>query len=278
MNVYGLTLESLSCLITGGIGLWLLLPRGKFGDIGPVRYFGALLCTASLVFLSQSVALPFPKSQFSNGLAFFVMAAVSLISAVLMITSRNPVHSAMWFALVLLTNSGLFLLNGAEFLSAATIIVYAGAIIVTFLFVIMLAQPRGTAQYDHYSREPAMSCIAGIMLAWTLTGTISYVTTQELRLPVDQRTAVNSNEKFVPVMPTHGAIGAVISRHGSSLQILDARTRSHMEGIGQALFLNHSVSIEVIGLILLIAVVGALLIATHGIASERSSSKPESPQ
>lgn len=264
MNAYGLTLENLICLIIGGLGLWMLLPRGKEGDFGPVRYFGALLCTAALVFISQKIVLPFPKTQFSNGIAFFIMAAVSLISAVLMITSRNPVHSAMWFALVLLTNSGLYLLNGAEFLAAATIIIYAGAIIVTFLFVIMLAQPRGTAQYDHYSREPAMSCIAGVLLAWTLTGTISFVATQELRSPADRLTAARTGESLFTMMPSHGASGAVLSRHGQSLQILDSQTRSHMDGIGRALFLNHYVSIEVIGVILLIAVVGALLIATHG--------------
>lgn len=275
MNAYGLTIENLCYLALGGLGLWFLLPRGKWGDFGPTRYFGALLCTISLVFFAQDITLRFPPSQFSNGLAFFVMAAVSLISAVLMITSRNPVHSAMWFALVLLTNSGLYLLNGAEFLAAATIIIYAGAIIVTFLFVIMLAQPRGTAQYDHYSREPAMSCVAGILLAWTLTGTISYVTTQEMRNPAARLAEINPEEKVFTLMPSHGAIGAVVGRHGQSLQILDTQTRSHMEGVGQALFLHHYVSIEVIGVILLIAVVGALLIATHGAPPKKSPTKPD---
>lgn len=271
MNAYGLTLENLICFALGGLGLWMLLPRGKWGDIGPIRYLGALLCTASLVFLAQNIALPFPKTQFSNGLAFHVMAAVSLVSAVLMITSRNPVHSAMWFALVLLTNSGLYLLTGAEFLAAATIIIYAGAIIVTFLFVIMLAQPRGTAQYDHYSREPAMSSIAGVLLAWTLTGTISYVATTELKPPAERLATADPREKIFTVIPSHGTTGAVLNRHGQSLQILDTQTRSHMDGVGRALFLNHYVSVEVIGVILLIAVVGALLIANHGAATPQNA-------
>ena len=71
-----------------------------------------------------------------------------------MITSRNPVYAALWFALATLSTCGLFLLQSAPFLAAATIIVYAGAIIVTFLFVIMLAQQAGATVYDQRSRQP----------------------------------------------------------------------------------------------------------------------------
>jgi NADH:ubiquinone oxidoreductase subunit 6 (subunit J) len=105
---------------------------------------------------------------------FHFLAFVSLASAVMMITSRNPVYSALWFALVLLGNSGLFLLQQAEFLSAATVIVYAGAIVVTFLFVIMLAQPSGAARYDHHSREPLLVTLTGLILASVLVGTLHY--------------------------------------------------------------------------------------------------------
>ena len=70
-----------------------------------------------------------------------------------MITSRDPVYAALWFALATLGVCGLFLLQSAPFLAAATIIVYAGAIIVTFLFVIMLAQQQGRSVYDHRARD-----------------------------------------------------------------------------------------------------------------------------
>ena len=71
---------------------------------------------------------------------FYVFAAVAVLCAGLMITDRNPLYAALWFALTTLAVCGLFLINSAPFLAAATIIVYAGAIVVTFLFVIMLAQ------------------------------------------------------------------------------------------------------------------------------------------
>ncbi len=82
------------------------------------------------------------------------------------VTSRNPVYSALWFASVVLSTSGLFLLADAPFLAAGTIIVYAGAIIVTFLFVIMLAQMEGKAHYDRAARarrrrRSPVSCSSG---------------------------------------------------------------------------------------------------------------------
>ena len=63
-------------------------------------------------------------------------------------------YCAVWFALSLLGTAGLFLFQGAQFLAVATIVVYAGAILVTFLFVLMLAQPNGRAYYDRVSWEP----------------------------------------------------------------------------------------------------------------------------
>ena len=86
----------------------------------------------------------------------------------LTVTSRNPIYSALWFASVVLSTSGLFLLAGAPFLAAGTIIVYAGAIIVTFLFVIMLAQMEGKALYDRAARRPGAATFTCFLLFWCL--------------------------------------------------------------------------------------------------------------
>ena len=61
------------------------------------------------------------------------------MAAVATISFRNPVYCAIWFGMTLTGTAGLFLLAGAEFLAVATLVVYAGAILVTFLFVLMLA-------------------------------------------------------------------------------------------------------------------------------------------
>src|ERR1019366_946117 len=73
----------------------------------------------------------------------------------------SDLHAALSFALVVLSTCGLFLLQAAPFLMAATIIVYAGAIVVTFLFVIMLAQQEGPSSADQRSREPFLASLAG---------------------------------------------------------------------------------------------------------------------
>lgn len=82
---------------------------------------------------------------------FWTMAAVAIAGGVGLISSQSPVYSAVWFAFSLLGAAGIFLVQQAQFLGIATIIVYAGAIVVTFLFVLMLAQPEGHAIADRIS-------------------------------------------------------------------------------------------------------------------------------
>jgi NADH-quinone oxidoreductase subunit J len=269
----GLIVRCVILLGCAGGGIYLMLPRGQRAGRRLERYAGGLLATFSLIML---VTVPLSAGLTPAGLdaqpgvtdsqftllwslddqpkvtcyTFHALAFLSLGSAVMMITSRNPVYSALWFAMVLLSNSGLYLLQGAEFVSAATIIVYAGAIVVTFLFVIMLAQPTGAAPYDRLSREPLLSSITGLILASALVGTLHYSARQELR----GATATRS------VLP-----GAESIQNAAALpndrQRVDSKR--HVAGLGKALFLDHVVSVEVIGVLLLAAVAGAMLIAGH---------------
>lgn len=77
---------------------------------------------------------------------FYSTAAVALLSALLAITRRNVMHSILYLIVVLLANAILFYLLGAPFLAALQVIIYAGAIIVLFLFVIMMINPPAEAQ------------------------------------------------------------------------------------------------------------------------------------
>src|SRR5215469_1424429 len=69
---------------------------------------------------------------------FYYMAAASIASALLAVTRRNPVHSMLWVLALFLHVAGIFLLLGAEFLAAVQVIVYAGAILIFYIFVVML--------------------------------------------------------------------------------------------------------------------------------------------
>jgi NADH:ubiquinone oxidoreductase subunit 6 (subunit J) len=97
-------------------------------------------------------------------LLFYGFSAIAIVSGGLLLTQHNPVHAALSFALVVLSTCGLFLLQAAPFLMAATAIVYAGAIVVTFLFVIMLAQQAGLSDADLRSREPFLATLAGFLV------------------------------------------------------------------------------------------------------------------
>lgn len=254
MQEFELTLSTLLTLVLGGAGWYLLLPRGMNPRDGFLRYVGGLLATLSLVLTAWQFGAVLPNK--TNELTFYLLAAVSVGAAILMIASANPILAALWFALVLLANSGLFLLQGAEFLSAATVIIYAGAIIVTFLFVIMLAQPRGTAQYDRYSREPFLSCTAGVILAWTLLGAVHHSASQETS-PLNQR----PQGALVGALPSPETVSQSASLQAESVIKPEI---GHVDGLGRTLFVEHYVSVEVIGMLLLVAVVGAVLIVNRG--------------
>ena len=70
--------------------------------------------------------------------AFYYMATASVVSATLAVTRKNPVHSMLWVLALFLHVAGIFLLLDAEFLAAVQIIVYAGAILIFYLFIVML--------------------------------------------------------------------------------------------------------------------------------------------
>jgi len=145
-------------VILGGIGLYLLLPRPQPYPTWP----GATLGTLALLlggFLVVRCGILSAES-----VLFYAFSAIAIVSAALMVTQHNPARAALSFALVILSTCGLFLLLAAPFLMAATIIVYAGAIIVMFLFVLMLAQQAGLSDADLRSREPLFSSVAGFAL------------------------------------------------------------------------------------------------------------------
>jgi len=249
----------LATVAAGGCGLYLMLPRGPSSDAPLVRVGGAFLVALALILgASQTIQ---PLTSGLRGAGFGVLAGVSVTAAVATITSRNPVFSALWFALVLLSNSGLYLMMGAEFLSAATVIIYAGAIIVTFLFVIMLAQPRGTAPSDRNAREAAMSAAAGAILAATLVAALHGVVQTE-REP-DARAAGR--------LPSQELVSAAVEQVSATRPLAAGGADPHVKSLGRNLFRDHYVSILLIGALLLVVACGAFLIVQEEPAGKRAA-------
>jgi NADH-quinone oxidoreductase subunit J len=155
------------------------------------------------------------------------------------ISFRSPVYCAIWFAFSLLGTAALFLFQGAQFLAVATVVVYAGAILVTFLFVLMLAQPRGQAAYDRVSWEGLLSASAGAVLIGILTLTITGIVQSGDVAPVGQ------------------------SDEGQQALAQNVLSTDHVAKLGEQLFSRYLLAIEVAGLLLLVALVGAAAIAVH---------------
>ena len=148
--------------LLGMTAIYMLLPRGKRGRPLLGGFLGGVaLALIGMWWINRTGPLP-------EIVLFYTFAGLGVMGGVLMISRSNPVHSALSFALVILSSCGLFLLLAAPFLMAATIIIYAGAIVVTFLFVIMLAQQSSVSSADALSREPFLASLTAFLLLVTL--------------------------------------------------------------------------------------------------------------
>jgi NADH-quinone oxidoreductase subunit J len=230
-----------SCVLLA-IGLWLSLPRGGAHN----RSIGLVLVVASLGFVATR--LPVLVGWLDQGL-FSALAAVTVVSCVAAIISLSAVYAAIWFGLALLGTSGLFLLVGAQFLSVATVTVYAGAILVTFLFVIMLAQPRGHAHYDRVSWEAFLSAASGAILVGLLTAVIGR--------------GIDSLE-HVSAAPALAAAG------GAPESADNVLAENHVAHLGRELLGRHLIAMQAAGALMLAALVGAVAIVAHGRKSAAS--------
>jgi NADH-quinone oxidoreductase subunit J len=100
---------------------------------------------------------------------FFVLAALAVLGALSLILQKHPIHSALSLIVVMVALAGLYLLMGAEFVAAVQIIVYGGAIMVLFVFVIMLLN-AGEEEHTSFSK---LAKFAGLPLALALTGLLT---------------------------------------------------------------------------------------------------------
>jgi NADH-quinone oxidoreductase subunit J len=149
-------------LLAGAAAIYLLLPRPRaFSALWGALLGGAALVLAGFLVVGFNALTP-------ESFLFYIFSACAIGFGAMLVTQRNPARAALSFALVVLSTCGLFLLLAAPFLMAVTVIIYAGAIIVTFLFVLMLAQQEGPSDADARSREPLLATIVGFVLLGAL--------------------------------------------------------------------------------------------------------------
>jgi NADH:ubiquinone oxidoreductase subunit 6 (subunit J) len=174
---------------TGFLAAIYLLPTPRRRSASVAGLAIAVALAGFSVFLFHGLGDGLPIS--AESILFIGFSATAIAFALLMIAQRNPARAALFFAVVVLSGCGLFLLLAAPFLMAATIIIYAGAIIVTFLFVIMLAQQRGQTDANDRSREPSLAAAVGFLILGALLVVLQRVYETS---PIDQ--AIRQSERF----------------------------------------------------------------------------------
>lgn len=254
-------------LVLWAAGILWLMP-GKHASKSRPRIPGLLITAAGLVTFCLSCGKP--QSALADEVMFWVFGVGALLCGVLMITARNPVYAALWFALTTLATCGLFLLQSAPFLAAATIIVYAGAVIVTFLFVIMLAQQSGAAGYDQRSGQSVMATVS----AFVLLGAISFTLLSEPLVFVAESAPVAAETEQATQSQSPAGMGGlsmVMAMEGEEPvppepgNLLSKADEDHavgdLKGLGRSLFGDYLFAVELAGTLLLVASIGAIAIA-----------------
>jgi NADH-quinone oxidoreductase subunit J len=156
---------------------------------------------------------------------FYFLAAVTVISGVLVITRRNPVHSALALILALLGQAGLYLMLYAPFVAGVQIILYAGGIMVLFLFVIMLVSIERAQKEEPFNR------------LWI----------------VGLASAIALGAFFIAVF--------VRSKSLFASRELPLAEQSNTQQIADLLYKNYLFAFEIASLLLLVAIIGAVVMA-----------------
>ncbi len=162
-----------------------------------------------------------------GSLLFFLFAVLALVGALGMLISRNPVSSALWMVMNLFSIACLYLTLNAQFIAIIQILVYAGAIMVLFLFVIMLLNLGEVPRLPAFDWRKGVAFLLGVAVLAQLIFVIA--------LGLD-------------VVPT-------------TTTPVEAAVNGSAEAIGLVLFTEYAFTIQIIGVLLLAATIGAVLLA-----------------
>ena len=156
---------------------------------------------------------------------FWFLSGLALLSAIMVLVSKNPVHSVLWLIVTFFAISGHYILLNAQFLAIVNIIVYAGAVMVLFLFVIMLMNLEAAVEPKRSVWMKAAGVISGGLLLAVMVSVI--------------RTATDMQGKNAEL--TTGDIGLI-------------------NNLGHTLFTNYALPFEISSVLFLSAMVGAVVI------------------
>lgn len=232
----------------GALSIYLLLPRGRGSLVKTGALVGVLTLGAAILYLVRWVGHHEAVGPGAGlGIFFYLFAIIAVISAAAVICHPRPLYSALYFVLLTLAMAGLFILLLAQFMAIVLIIIYAGAILVTYIFVIMLASPGGNvavADYDRVTTDPLLA----VLVSFVLLGTVL------------QLMFIGKPRTFMAARPV-GAVAVGVIRGHQSLSDKPAPRIGGMELLGVNLYSQYALPLELAGILLTISLVGAVMIA-----------------
>jgi NADH-quinone oxidoreductase subunit J len=285
--------------ILGAIALLMMMPKRRLN----LKPLGALLGAATVgglwLFLARNfdfwTNLPAPPPPGFGGdeqtgvelsaFAFhYVFGFIAIAASVAVITNRRPVYAALWFVMVVLASAGMFITLAAEFIAFAMVIIYGGAILVTYMFVIMLASEQqqstdlqAAPEYERIAREPFAAVAAGFLLLAVLLNITFEPLPDQARAPAETdatliaTTLPQRSESRVgdtPLTPAHAAALDAKQGGAESLAGIAPEKLSNVERVGLDLFKSHPLGLELAGVVLLVALIGAVVIAKTQVPDE----------
>ena len=176
-----------------------------------------------------------------QGIAFYLLAATAVVSGLLVVTARNPVHSVLWLILAFFSAAGLFVLLGAEFLAMLLVVVYVGAVAVLFLFVVMMLDVDFTSMRQGFLQYAPVGLIVGIVL-------------------------------LLELLLLAGSFIVSPEAAGASALPIDA-TVDNMTAIGQVLYTRYIFLFQGAAAVLLVAMIGAIVLTLR----HKSNVKRQNP-
>jgi NADH-quinone oxidoreductase subunit J len=164
---------------------------------------------------------------------FIILAAIAVVSGLNVILRRNPVHAAIFLAFTIVCLAGIFVLLNAEFIAATEVIIYAGAIIVLFLFTMMLLDVRGGMLLHQFQRQSGVAAPVAILILVCLVGV------------------------------AFGVIN-VTGFPAAKISAAQAAQLGSVQNLGQELYSNFLLPFELASLVLTVGLVGAIGLAGRG--------------
>lgn len=257
--------------LVAAAGMYLLLPGRRPASSRSIG--GVLLLFAGLLLGLTLVRFVVTQDQ-GIDLYFWCFAIIALLGALRVVTHPRPVYAALYFVLTVFATAGLFVLLWAEFMAAALVLIYAGAILVTYVFVIMLAASSARvgldkmSEYDAVSREPLVASAVG----FALMGVLLFVILDRAGpVPVGDRTytyeavrSVEGGEVVVQDEVRAPSAAAALERVPAGLSVpknYEPVEAYSVQALGRYLFRSQGINLELSGLLLTLGMVGAILIA-----------------